>query len=88
MLRIFSFAGSFNGEKSHTKRASDMLAEAVIRKAAEEGIEVSYECMTADQLRIEHCRGCASCFKTGICPLDRTEDMPLLKQKQIGRAHV
>lgn len=81
MLRIISFAGSFMGEKSHTKRASDMLAEHVIRKAAEEGIEVSYECITADQLRIEHCRGCASCFKTGVCPLDKTDDMPLLKQK-------
>lgn len=81
MLRIISFAGSFMGEKSHTKKASDMLAEHVIRKAAEEGIGVSYECITADQLRIEHCRGCASCFKTGICPLDRTDDMPLLKQK-------
>jgi multimeric flavodoxin WrbA len=81
MLRIVSFAGSFTGEKSHTKRASDMLADAVTRKAAEEGIEVSYECITADQLRIEHCRGCTSCFKKGICPLDKTDDMPMLKHK-------
>jgi multimeric flavodoxin WrbA len=81
MLRIVSFAGSFRGEKSQTKRASDMLAEYVKRKAAEEGIEVSYECITADKLKIEHCRGCASCFRTGICPMDRTDDMPLLKQK-------
>jgi multimeric flavodoxin WrbA len=81
MLKIVSFVGSFTGEKSHTKKASDMLADAVIRKAAEDGVEVSYECITADQLRIENCRGCASCFKTGICPLDSTDDMPLLKQK-------
>lgn len=81
MMRIVSFAGSFRGEKSQTKRASDMLAEHVKIKAAEEDIEVSYECITADQLRIEHCRGCKSCFKTGTCPLDSKDDMPLLKQR-------
>jgi putative transposase len=40
MLRIISFAGSFMGEKSQTKRASDMLAEHVKIKAAKEGIVI------------------------------------------------
>lgn len=81
MLRIVSFVGSCAGEKSHTKKISDILAEKMIRKASEEGEEISYECITGDQVRIEFCRSCASCFKHGVCPLDQKDDMAMLKDK-------
>lgn len=83
-IRIFSFVGSCAGERSHTKKASDMLAEAVSDKAAKAGLSVSYECMTGDQLRIEYCRSCTSCFRKGFCPLDEKDDMPLLRHKFLG----
>jgi len=81
MLRIVSFVGSCAGEKSHTKKISDKLAEKIIRKASEENEKVSYECITGDQIRIEFCRSCTSCFKHGVCPLDQRDDMAMLKNK-------
>lgn len=80
-IRVFSFVGSLAGERSHTKRASDMLAEAVRKKAAKAGVNVSYECITADQVRIDYCRSCQSCFKRGICPLDLNDDMGMIKRR-------
>lgn len=41
-VRIFSFVGSLAGKKSHTKRISDMLADAVKEKAAEAGTDFMY----------------------------------------------
>lgn len=83
-IRIFSFVGSFAGENSHTKRASDMLADAVKEKAADKGMHVSYECITADQIRVDYCRSCTACFKEGLCPLDSHDDMGMLKEKFLG----
>ena len=81
MIRVFSFVGSCAGEDSATAKLSDDLAEA-FRKAAEtEGEKVSYERMTGADLRVDYCRSCGSCFKNGICPLDRADDMPKLKEK-------
>jgi Multimeric flavodoxin WrbA len=81
MIRVLSFAGSCAGEKSHTKRISDQLAAIFTKKAEAEGFQVSYECVTGDQIRVDYCRSCNSCFKTGVCPLDSGDDMPGLKQK-------
>ncbi len=81
MLRIVSFVGSCAGEKSQTKKISDILAEKMIRKASEEGEKISYECITGDQIRIEFCRSCGGCFKHGVCPLDQKDDMAMLKSK-------
>ena len=81
MLRIVSFVASCAGEKSQTKKISDILAEKMIRKASEEGEKISYECITGDQIRIDYCRSCASCFKHGVCPLDQKDDMAMLKNK-------
>lgn len=81
MKRIVSFVGSCAGNKSQTKKISDILAEKIIQRANTEGEEVSYECITGDQVHIEFCRSCTSCFKTGICPLDQKDDMAMLKHK-------
>ena len=81
MIQVLSFAGSCAGEKSHTKRISDKLAAAFTQKAEAEGLQVSYECVTGDQLRVDYCRSCSSCFIKGVCPLDSADDMPVLKQK-------
>ncbi len=80
-MRVFSFVGSLRGEMSHTKQISDRLAEALKGKAEQAGLDFSYECMTGEGLRVDYCRGCTSCFRKGVCPLDGEDDMPRLKEK-------
>ena len=65
MIRVFSFVGSCAGEASHTKELSDRLAAALSAKAGERGEGLSYDCVTADQLRVAFCRfsGGAKCEK-------------------------
>lgn len=84
MIRIFAFAASCAGERSHTAKMADDLAEAIRKKAEAEGETVSYERMTGADLRIDYCRSCASCFLKGYCPLDRTDDGALLKEKMLN----
>lgn len=83
MIRVFSFVGSCAGENSATAKLSDDLAEAFREVAGAAGEEVSYERMTGADLRIDYCRSCTSCFKKGFCPLDKTDDMPKLKEKML-----
>ena len=64
-----------------TARYSDLVAERLAARAAEIGETVEYECLRGDQLRVGFCRSCEGCFKEGVCPLDRTDDMGMLKQK-------
>ena len=81
MIRVLSFVGSCAGEASHTKELSDRLAATLSAKAAKRGEELTYECVTADQLRVSFCRSCNSCFVTGSCPLDATDDVGDLKRR-------
>ena len=82
-MKVFSFAASCRGEKSLTARFSDMVAAKLTQRAAETGESVEYECLRGDQLRIDYCRGCESCFRQEACPLDSCDDMAVLKQKML-----
>ena len=80
MIKVFAFAGSCAGEQSSTVLYADSLAKVFTKAAAEKGEEVSYKRVSGDMLDIKYCRSCVSCFKNGICPLDKLDDMPKLKQ--------
>ena len=82
-MKIFSFAASCAGERSHTAAFSDILAEAFIERAARDGETVEYERMTGAEVRVDYCRSCLSCFLKGFCPLDRSDDMGMLKRKML-----
>ncbi len=81
MIRMFSYVGSAAGSTSHTKELSDRLAAALAELLRERGEDLSYECLTADRLQVSLCRSCNSCFGTGSCPLDATDDVGELKQR-------
>lgn len=83
MIKIFSFAASCAGKKSHTAAFSDILAQAFMKKAALEKETVEYECLTGADLRIDYCRSCISCFMKGYCPLDQLDDCAKLKKKML-----
>ena len=81
MIRVFSFVGSCAGDASHTKELSDRLAAALRTATAARGAELSYECVTAYELRIAFCQSCNECFASGTCPLDGQDDVGTLKQR-------
>lgn len=83
MIRIFSFAASCAGKHSHTAGFSDILAQSFTELAEAEGKTVTYECMTGADVRIDYCRSCINCFVNGYCPLDRSDDMEILKRKML-----
>ncbi|MBQ3339205.1 MAG: flavodoxin family protein [Atopobiaceae bacterium] len=83
MIRVVSFIGSAAGDASHTKELSDRLAKVLSEQADVRGETISYECMTADNLRISFCRSCNSCFGTGTCPLDDADDIGDLKRRML-----
>ena len=66
-----------------TASFSDLAAKRLTLRACEIGVRVDYECIRADQLRIDFCRGCESCFREGVCPLDRCDGLGMLKQKML-----
>lgn len=81
MIKVFALIGSGAGERSNTAQLSDRLAEAFRKRAAEDGETVAYERLTAADVRVDVCRSCRSCFRSGTCPLDSVDDMGMLKQK-------
>lgn len=81
MIKIFSFIASCAGKKSKTLRYSDALAAAFTKKVEAIGGSVEYEKMTGDQLKINFCRSCNSCFTKGKCPLAESDDVEQLKEK-------
>ena len=80
-MKVFSFVASCRGTESVTARFSDLAADRLAKHAAEIGETVDYECIRGDQLRVSFCRSCESCFQKGVCPLDRSDDLDMLKQK-------
>lgn len=79
MNKITAYIGSRRGTKSNTyKFISEILS---LTKQKFNSIE--YEIITADQLNIKPCNGCNTCFNTAQCPLDKHDDMGMLRQKLI-----
>ena len=83
MIKIFSLIGSAAGERSHTAKLSDDMAEAFRKRAAAGGEEVSYERLTAADVHVDFCRSCLSCFYGYACPLDSRDDMGMLRRKML-----
>lgn len=78
MKKVFAYIGSHQGKNSCTAQ----LAERIIKKAAAfSDVPFQYEIMTSDQINIQPCHGCCNCFRSCVCPIDQTDEMPLLKQK-------
>ena len=84
MVKIFAFAASCAGEKSHTAKMADTIADSIKSKLVAQGETVSYERMTGADVRIDYCLSCTSCFKKGVCPLDSKDGCKELKQKILG----
>lgn len=76
--KIFVYIGSNNGDKSGTRHLVKHLLNEV-QKRSTNNIEILFH-MGSDTT-IKECRGCLTCIKQGTCPLDKTDDMELLKSE-------
>ncbi|MBK1809465.1 flavodoxin family protein [Clostridium sp. YIM B02505] len=73
-MKVFGIIGSMNGINS---REYQIIAKYF---SAEKYKNADVKIITADQLNIKYCRGCCTCFNTGVCPLDSTDDMESIKK--------
>jgi multimeric flavodoxin WrbA len=81
MTKIFGFIGSPLKEKSNTYILTNMMLEHL--KKMDKNID--YVVLTSGQLRINSCTACGVCVYKGYehCPLDREDDMSLLKNNML-----
>jgi len=79
MKKIFGFIGSPLKKKSNTYTLTKMM----LNKLVEMNKDIEFELITAGDVHIQSCNGCWSCMNLGKCPLDKTDDMLVLKQKML-----
>lgn len=80
MKKIIAFIGSPLNEQSNTAAFTKKILEDTVEFLDH---KVSYEIITSGDVRINACKGCYTCFKECVCPLDKVDDMALVKQKML-----
>lgn len=78
-MRIFGFIGSPLKKRSNTYTLTKMM----IDKLLETNGVFKYNLFTAGDVDIQPCKGCWSCMNQGTCPLDKEDDMGILKEKML-----
>ncbi len=73
--RVVVINGSPKGEKSMTRKAIDLI----LNKSLESCL-FKVEYLDSKELNIINCCGCLNCFDNGKCPLDKKDDMHIVKQ--------
>lgn len=76
MKKIFAVIGSPNNEKSNTATMIRDFLETV----RQYNDDVEYEVVTLGDQKIDYCRGCWACMKTGDCVF-KNDALPEIKQK-------
>lgn len=79
MKKVFAFIGSPLKKKSNTCQITRMLLDRLAQ--ADSGI--AGEIITAGDVRLKYCAGCWHCMRKGGCPLDKADDMGMLRQKML-----
>jgi len=79
MKKIFAFIGSPLKERSNTYTLTMMM----IDRLKEMDKDITAEVLTAGHVKIKSCLGCWNCMTKGICPLDKQDDMGMLKEKML-----
>ncbi|KOA20067.1 iron-sulfur flavoprotein [Clostridium homopropionicum DSM 5847] len=78
MKKAFAFIGSNQGKISCTAQ----FAHKIFEKASElSDVPFEYEILTSNNIKLDYCQGCCLCFRKCICPTDKLDEMPTLKQK-------
>lgn len=78
-MNIFGFIGSPLKTRSNTYILTKMMLDTIL----EINGDFKYDLFTAGDVDIQPCKGCWSCMNTGVCPLDKEDDMGFLKEKML-----
>jgi multimeric flavodoxin WrbA len=78
-MKIFGFIGSPLKKRSNTYTLTKMMVD----KLLEIDGDVKYNLFTAGDVDIQSCKGCWSCMNRGICPLDKEDEMGILKEEML-----
>ena len=79
MKKIFAFIGSPLKERSNTYTLTMMMVE----RLKEMDKDITADVLTAGHVNIKSCLGCWTCMTKGFCPLDKQDDMGMLKEKML-----
>ncbi|MDD2773571.1 MAG: NAD(P)H-dependent oxidoreductase [Elusimicrobiales bacterium] len=79
MRKVFGYIGSPAKANSNTLKVAQMLGEELLLRDR----KISCEFLTAGDVPLKPCSGCWDCMTKGICPLDKTDGMGLLRQKML-----
>lgn len=80
MKKITVYIGSRQGKNSNTYKFTEKILKLTQRKMK----SIKYEIITSDQLVINPCTGCKTCFLNGECISDKYDDMGILREKLIN----
>lgn len=75
-INITAIIGS-NNENSFTKKLTYFLLEELVSI----NNNFQYEILQLNNYELQMCTGCESCFRKGICSLDKIDDFLFIKQK-------
>lgn len=73
--KVFVFIGSMKGKNSTEYQTIVRFLDNKTWNNAE------IDMVTADNANINSCLGCCNCFNSGICPLEKKDDIHQIKQK-------
>lgn len=81
-MKLFSYIGTRNTENSNTQKLLSLyLHELNKQHASDEWECVSY---SSSDINVNACRGCATCFQEGFCPLDKVDFFNKIKKEMLS----
>lgn len=83
MKKVFVFIGSQKGKASNTAGLTQRILDNAVNSLQGTQEELEIDFYTAKDVNIKSCKSCLNCFNNGFCPLDKTDDMAMLKAKML-----
>lgn len=80
-MKIFAYVGTSRNETSKTFEVVKKLVNQIELNSKS---QVKYEIYHPENTSIINCTGCLGCFQGRNCPLDKKDDMEMLKKKMLA----
>lgn len=78
MKKIFAYVGSNKGKNSYTWKVTKSILDQVTSLS---NGEIKYNLISPDDIKINSCISCRSCFENGFCPQDDSDSMKSIKEE-------
>ena len=81
MKKIFIYVGSGKGESSNTYNYINSIMTNVKNLYSK---QINIKIFHPKNIKIKRCIGCGNCFDTGICTLEKQDDMEMIKREMLS----